>query len=412
MQKIKTYKEIKHPAHTTHTHIKKIVNIINYIKKYKDDGLVKLTQKYEHRKLKKAHIKVKINQLPNWKIEDTVKTAIKACKNRVIKFHKTQRKKLQLKSWLKKTNGTIIGQQITPIRKIGIYIPGGNKIYPSSIIMNTIPALIAGVPKIILVTPAPIIKQSKVLLYTAKQMNITTIYNVGGAQAIAALAKGTKRIPKVNKIVGPGNQYVNLAKKALFGETGIDKLAGPTEIGLLINSKSRNKKILTELLAQLEHDKNCAAFILSNSTKKLKLIRKLLTRINNKIHNTTLKTSISRTTFIVEKNIYKQAKIINYLAPEHLSILTNHQPIIKYIKNSGSIISGKYNSSSLSDYSIGTNHVLPTHQTSKFTSPLNITEFINIKNISIINQPHYHLNKTAKVMAQIEQLKFHKQNIW
>ncbi|QSW37628.1 histidinol dehydrogenase [Candidatus Vidania fulgoroideae] len=412
MQKIKTYKEIKHTPPRHINNIKKITNIIRYIKKYKDDGLVKLTQKYENRKLKKAHIQVKINQLPHWKIQPTLKTTINNCKNRIVKFHKTQHKNLRPKNWLLKTKTTIIGQKITPIRRVGLYIPGGNRIYPSSILMNTIPAIIAGVPKIALVTPAMIAEQTKVLIYTAKIMNIKTIYNIGGAQAIAALTLGTKRVPQVNKIIGPGNKYVNLAKKTLSGIIGIDMLAGPTEIGILIDKKSHTKKIISELLAQLEHDKNCAAFIISCSKKKLNYIRNKLTQIHKNLLNVTLRSSLNRITFILEKDIHKQARIINNLAPEHLSILTQYKKILKYIRNSGSIISGKYNSSSLSDYSIGTNHVLPTCKTSKFNSTLNTTQFTTIKNISIVKTPHQQLNKIAKNMAKIEQLQFHEQNIW
>ncbi|MGX7582653.1 histidinol dehydrogenase [Candidatus Vidania fulgoroideorum] len=412
MQPIKTYNEIKHHIYNKIVNNKKVTNIIRYIKKYKDDGLVKLSHKYENRTLRKKDIAIQLQQQPKWKIKTPLKTAIKACRRRIIKFHKSQHKKTKLNSWLLKTNTTIIGQQVTPIRKVGVYIPGGNKIYPSSIIMNLVPAMLAGVAKIILVTPASIAPQNKILIYTAKLMKIKTIYNIGGAQAIAALAQGTKRVPKVNKIIGPGNQYVNQAKKIIAGTTGIDMLAGPTEIGLLIDKNTPNTKILTELLAQLEHDNNCTAFIVSDNKKKLKLIRQQLTNKQQTTHNTILKHSIPRTTFILEKTPYKQAKIINYLAPEHLSILTQYTKIIKYIKNYGSLISGKYNSSSLSDYSIGTNHVLPTHKTSKFTSTLNTTQFTTIKNISIVKKPHLHLNKTAKQIAKIEQLKFHERNIY
>ncbi|UOQ27879.1 Histidinol dehydrogenase [Candidatus Vidania fulgoroideae] len=388
---------------------KKVSRIINYVKKYKDDAIVSLTKKYENRLLKKKNIIIDIGKIDFSKFSKKKKKSLLKCRNQVVKFHKLQKKYIY-KSWfVKNKNFNVIGQVLNPINKIGVYSPGGLVLYPSSIFMSVVPAIIAGVKKIYLFTPAKLDKKSLSVFYSAKICGLKKIYNIGGAHSIAAMSIGTKRIKKVNKIYGPGNIFINEAKKKLFGEIGISNLAGPTEVAIIFDKKNKKNRIIKELFAQIEHDKLCFSVLISN--KKSFLIS-IIEKIKNSValkNNKIIKHSIKNTLFFYKKKIKECIKLSNHFAPEHLSILVkNTHKYLKFIKNAGTVFIGKKTYEPMGDYSIGINHVLPTGRSSKFSSPIGLYDFYKSFNIVCVKKKKKYKN-LAKKIANIEKLKFHSE---
>ncbi|MGX7583085.1 histidinol dehydrogenase [Candidatus Vidania fulgoroideorum] len=386
---------------------KKINRIINYIKKYKDDGLVKLTKKFEGRILKKKQIKVNLNNLNYSKLSKKKKIYLNNCRNNIIKFHKLQKKYIMKNWFVKNKNFKFVGQRISPINKVGIYSPGGS-LYPSSILMNIIPAIISGVKNIFLCTPIKLKKKNLSVFYAAKICGLKNIYNVGGAQAIAAMAFGTKRIKKVNKIFGPGNIFVNNSKKAVFGNVGLANLAGPTEITIIFDKKNDKKRIIYEVFSQIEHDNDCVSiFICNNKFFLIKIINKIK-KIIGKYKKSKIFRSIKNSFFFYEKKKKNICKIANYFATEHISLLVSKpSSYLKYIKSSGTVFLGKKTFEPMGDYSIGINHVLPTEKSSKFSSPLGVYDFYKIMNLVYLKNNKDYIN-LAKKMAKMEKFYFHK----
>ncbi|QSW37907.1 histidinol dehydrogenase [Candidatus Vidania fulgoroideae] len=390
--------------------------ILKYVIRYGDDALVALSKRYECRNIRKSDISIKINDIDFSGLDLNIKRNLLSCRNRIVGFHKRQLREIGLKSWfIKNSLNNVLGQACIPIKRVGVYIPGGKKIYPSSVFMNCVPAILSGVKKIYSCTPARLNKNNLPVFYAFKILGIDNIYNIGGAQAIAALAFGTKRIHKVNKIIGPGNRFVNTAKKLVFGSVGIDTLAGPTEIGIYFDRDIKIKKIAYELFSQIEHDDKCLSFVVSNNKKGIfKFYHKskkflIRNRFNPKIR--IISKCFGRTMFFYNRKTRLCFKISNFLAPEHFSLLSNN-PIrhIGNIKTPGSIFIGRYNSESFGDYSIGTNHVLPTNRCSKFSSVLNVNDFMLIKNISFIRYKEQKLTDIASSISKIERLFFHYKN--
>ncbi|UOQ33098.1 Histidinol dehydrogenase [Candidatus Vidania fulgoroideae] len=386
----------------------KVSRIIKYVKKYKDDALVNLTKKYENRTIKKKDMVINIKKIDFSKLSKTDKKSLIECRDQIIKFHKLQKKYIY-KSWIKKNkNFNIIGQILNPINKIGVYSPGGMTFYPSSIFMSVIPAIIAGVKKIYLFTPAKPSRKSLSVFYSAKICGLKKVYNIGGAQSIAAMSIGTKRIKRVNKIYGPGNIFVNEAKKKMFGRVGISNLAGPTEILILFDKKNKRKRIVKELFSQIEHDKNCFSVLISNKKSFLISIIKIIKKFIYKSKNKIIKHSIKNTLFFYKKKIKECIKLSNYFAPEHLSIFVkNPLKYLKYVKSAGTVFLGKKTYEPMGDYSIGINHVLPTNKSSKFSSPLGVYDFYKSFNIVSVKKKKKYKD-LAKKIAEIEKLSFHK----
>lgn len=387
---------------------KKVSRIINYFKKYKDDGLVKLIQKYEKRKIKKKQLIIKLKNIDFSKLKKKKKKILISCRNNIIKYHKLQKKKIGESWFFKNKDFEILGQRLIPIKKVGVYSPGGKTIYPSSIFMSIIPAKISGVKKISLFTPVKLKKKNLPVFFAAKICGIKKIYNIGGAQAIAAMTFGSKRIKKVNKIVGPGNNFVNETKKKVFGKVGLANLAGPTEIIIIFDKKNKKKRIIYELFSQIEHDENCFSVLICNNKKYINSIIKKIKLIKKK---KPIKFSINNCIFIYEKKIKDCFKISNYFAPEHLSVLIkNSKKYIKYIRSAGTVFIGKKTYESMGDYSIGSNHVLPTEKSSKFSSPLGVYDFYKIVNfIKIKKKKKY--KKIASGMSKLEKLKYHRKSL-
>ena len=277
----------------------------------------------------------------------------------------------------------------SPISRVGVYVPGGTASYPSSVLMNCIPALIAGVKEIYMTTPALNQKYNSAVLYAAKKCKIKNIYKIGGAQAIAALAFGTKSIKKVDKIVGPGNEYVALAKKEVYGEVGIDSIAGPSEVTIVSDQSSNPEWIAADLIAQAEHDKYAQSILISNNKKCIKDVnvhlKKQLKKLPKKVIATASLKKFGMS--ILSKNLNKTIDIINSIAPEHLEIfIKKPKKILNKIKNAGSIFVGNYSPEAMGDYLAGTNHVLPTAGSARFSSGLSVHEFLKRHSIIKISK--------------------------
>ncbi len=377
--------------------------IITDVKKYGDVAVVKYTRKFDNIKnftIKDIKIKVPSNyNIADKKFISCIQLAIK----NVYKFHLQELKNIKT-SWSFEHKGITIGQKLIPLDSVGVYIPGGRYgfNYISTLIMSVIPAKVAGVKKIVVTTPPRNV--TKYFLFTSFLLGIKEIYAVGGVQAIAALALGTKTIPKVDMIVGPGNIWVTEAKRQLAGVVGIDLLAGPSEVAVVADSSVPLDEILYELLAQAEHDKHAQSYLIGLDNKVIKSIKSKLYK--------EYKEFVPQIKFIQVKTLKEAVKIVNDIAPEHLTVLVDKftDYFLNNTTNAGAIFLGKNSSSVLGDYIVGPSHILPTNRTAKFSSGVSVVTFI--KKISIIKIKSSTVNSNLFVagskLAEIEGMKFHK----
>ena len=358
-----------------------VINIIRDIRKNGDKALIKYEKKFGKSSIIFSRPKEIQKQIKN--LDKKVKESIDLAYSRILKFHSKQKvKNIFYKDKLQNK----LSCKYIPIDSVGIYVPGGTASYPSSVLMNAIPAIIAGVKRIVMVNPRNKGKQNSGVLYAAKKCGIKEIYSIGGAQAVAALAYGTKKIVKVNKIVGPGNLYVTTAKKEIFGDTGIDMIAGPSEITVVGDKYSNPNWIASDLIAQAEHDELSQSILISKDKNLIKKVKKLLfdqlkTLPRKSIAEKSLK---SNGILINVSSNQKLIEVINTIAPEHLELnIKNYKNVASRITNAGSIFLGKYSTEAVGDYLAGTNHVLPTAGSAKFSSGLSVYDFY--KRISYIN---------------------------
>jgi histidinol dehydrogenase len=394
--------------------INDVKKIISDIKKDGDKALIKYCNKFDGTTYNKANdfIVSKVDfDISEKTLNQDIKNALKEAYNRIKDYHQKQLPKNFL---YKDKLGTKLGNSWRPIESIGIYVPAGTASYPSSVLMSAVPAIVSGVKKIIICTPSSCKSINPAIIYAARLCNINTIYKVGGSQAIASMAYGTKTIKKVDKIVGPGNSYVACAKKILFGEVGIDMIAGPTDITIIADKKNNPNWIGADALSQLEHGFDSKAFII---TDDLIFAQKILQSINllkeklprKKIIDQSLKNSA----IFVINNINKSYEIANFIAPEHLEIATkNYQSIAKKINNAGAIFLGNYTPEAIGDYIAGPSHTLPTLGSSKFSSGLSVYDFL--KRISIIScnkESFLSLAKSTEILAECEGFQAHKLSI-
>ena len=358
-----------------------VINIIRDVKKNGDKALLKYEKKFGKNSiifLKHKEIQKQIKNL-----DKKVKKSIDLAYSRIFKFHSKQKvKNIFYKDKLQNK----LGYKYMPIDSVGIYVPGGTASYPSTVLMNAIPAIVAGTKKVVMANPGNKGKHNPGVLYAAKKCGIKEIYSIGGAQAIAALAYGTKKIKKVNKIVGPGNLYVATAKKEVFGDVGIDMIAGPSEITVVGDKFSNPDWIASDLIAQAEHDELSQSILIS---KDKNLINKVQKSVSNQIirlpRKLIAKKSLkSNGILIYVSSDQKLIEVINKIAPEHLELnIKKYKNIINKIINAGSIFIGKYSTEAVGDYLVGTNHVLPTSGSAKFSSGLSVYDFY--KRISYVN---------------------------
>lgn len=371
--------------------------IIEDVKVRKDEALFDYTNRFDKVVLNETTVKVhkdEIEEAYSILESDFIQVIRKAASN-IKEYHEKQRQY----SWFDtKPNGIILGQKITAIQSVGVYVPGGKAAYPSSVLMNVIPAMVAGVKNIVMVTPCD--KDGKIYpgtLVAANELGVTQIYKVGGAQAIAALAFGTDIIPKVDKIVGPGNIYVALAKKAVYGHVSIDSIAGPSEILILADETANPRYVAADLLSQAEHDELASSILITTSEKLAKNVIAEIDRYTSFLSRSEIiKKSLDNYGYIlIANNLEEGIDAANEIASEHLEILTKDPfAVMTKINNAGAIFIGEYSSEPLGDYYAGPNHVLPTNGTAKFFSPLSVDDFI--KKSSIISYSREALEQVYK----------------
>ena len=389
--------------------------IIDDIKSRRDEAVFEYTKKFDGYDLNADNIIVTEDEIKAAydEIDDGLVEIIRKALVNIRNYHAKQKRS----SWFDATpDGTILGQKITPLARVGVYVPGGKAAYPSSVLMNVVPAKVAGVDEIIMCTPPG--KDGKIYcgtLVAAKEAGVDVIYKVGGAQAIAAMAYGTESVPKVDKIVGPGNIYVALAKKAVYGQVGIDSIAGPSEIMVLADESANPRFVAADLLSQAEHDELASAILVTTSRE---LAEKVSEETEGFLRELSRKQIIEKSLenygyILLAKDMDEAIAVVNEIASEHLELVTKDpfQTMTK-IRNAGAIFLGEYSSEPLGDYFAGPNHVLPTNGTAKFFSPLEVDDFI--KKSSIISYSREALgaiHTDIEKFAQAEGLTAHANSI-
>jgi len=359
-----------------------VLEIINDVKKNGDLALKHYSKKFDNNHSDQLEITKKDLISAYDSIDEQLKLDLQLAKKNIEDFHKNQLEK----SWFIEKDGIVLGQKITPLEKVGVYVPGGKASYPSTVLMNVIPAKVAGVKEIVLVTPAKDGKINNVVLAACYISDVDKVFNVGGAQAIAALAYGTESIPKVDKIVGPGNIFVALAKKIVFGKVDIDMIAGPSEILIIADETANPEYIAADMLSQAEHDELASSITITNSLSLAKEIEKYLNINLNKLPKKEIaeKSLKNYGGIIVVKDLNEAVELSNIIAPEHLELsVQNPFELLSKIKNAGAIFMGHYTPEAIGDYFAGPNHTLPTGGTARFSSPLGTYDFF--KRSSIIS---------------------------
>ncbi len=380
-----------------------------------DKALFAYTEKFDKAKIDASNVKVTKEEIDEAyaQVDEHLLGIIRKAIVNIKEYHEKQKQY----SWFdSKDNGSMLGQKVTPIEKAGVYVPGGKAVYPSSVLMNVIPAKVAGVEEIVMTTPCN--SEGKVYpmtLVAANEAGVDIIYKAGGAQAIAALAYGTESIPKVDKIVGPGNIFVALAKRTVFGHVSIDSVAGPSEILVLADETANPRFIAADLLSQAEHDEMASAILITTSNELAEKVSAQVEVFIEELSRTEImRKSIDNYGYIlVAKDMEEAIATANEIASEHLEIVTaNPFDVMTKIKNAGAIFLGEYSSEPLGDYFAGPNHVLPTNGTAKFFSPLSVDDFI--KKSSIIYYSKEALEPVYKDIvdfAKSEQLTAHANSI-
>ncbi len=386
-----------------------VKNILKEVRLKGDEALFQFTKKFDQVEI--DYLKVTAEEIDEAYafVPDEVVAAIQKAAKNIKSYHEQQKRQ----SWVDtKPSGTILGQLIRPLNRVGIYVPGGRAAYPSSVLMNAIPAQVAGVKEIVMISPPN--KEGKLnpgVLVAANELGITEIYKVGGAQGIAALAYGTETIQKVDKITGPGNIYVALAKKEVFGFVDIDMVAGPSEIVVLADEHANPEYVAADLLSQAEHDPLSAALLITDSKALAETVqREVKIQLENLERREIAAASLKNNGKIyVVSTLEKGIELINDYAPEHLEVMVDDPfSYVGKIKNAGAIFLGKYSAEVVGDYFAGPNHILPTGGTAAFSSPLNVDDFL--KKTSLISYSKADLEENGELIqafANYEQLQAH-----
>lgn len=394
---------------------KVVAEIIEQVKSRKEEAIFEYSRKFDKCELAKETFEVTRAEIEEayTQIDAHFIEVMKASAANIRAYHEKQKRN----SWFDaKEDGTILGQKITPMHSVGVYVPGGKAAYPSTTLMNVVPAKVAGVPNIIMTTPAGADgKVNAATLVAADIAGVDRIFKVGGAQAIAALAYGTDMIPKVDKIVGPGNIFVALAKRAVYGHVSIDSIAGPSEILVLADETATPRYVAADLLSQAEHDEMASAILITTSAE---LAQKVSDEIDGFLTQLSRRAIIEKSLenygyILVASDMNTAIEAVNEIASEHLEILTaNPFDTMTRVRNAGAIFLGEYSSEPLGDYYAGPNHVLPTNGTAKFFSPLNVDDYV--KKSSIISYSREALEKVhedIELFAQKEGLTAHANSI-
>jgi len=388
-----------------------VKDIIGDVRKRGDAAIVDYTNKFDRLnvgsisdlEIAPAQLQASLN-----KISAQQREALEKAAERVRAYAEHQK----LESWsYTEADGTLLGQQVTPMDRAGLYVPGGKAAYPSSVIMNAIPAKVAGVPELIMVVPTPDGEVNDLVLAAAAIVGVDRVFAIGGAQAVAALAYGTETIPQVDKIVGPGNIYVATAKRLVFGATGIDMIAGPSEICVVCDGKTDADWIAMDLFSQAEHDEDAQSILVCPDAAYIEQVKVSIDKlIKDMPRAEIIKKSLSERAVLIETADLQEAiDVANYIAPEHLELsIDDAQEWAKKIRHAGAIFMGRYTAEALGDYCAGPNHVLPTSRTARFSSPLGVYDFQ--KRSSLIDcsaAGASELGKTASILARGEGLIAH-----
>jgi len=384
---------------------KTVKEIIKRVKEEGDKALIEFTEKFDGVKLTPETLEVPYEELEKAyrSIDDKVREALEVAEERIRVFHEKQLEN----SFFKEEEGIILGQKVLPLERVGVYVPGGKAAYPSTVLMNVVPAVVAGVQEIIMVSPKP----NPYTLAAAYIAGVSRVFQVGGAQAIAALAYGTETIPKVDKIVGPGNIYVALAKKLVFGAVDIDMIAGPSEVLVIADDGANPKWVAADLLSQAEHDELAAAILVTPSERLAEEVVKALRELLNSLERKEIaERSLERfgTVFLV-KDLFHACEVANHIAPEHLEVITKEpMALLPELKHAGAIFLGAYSTEPLGDYLLGPNHTLPTGKTARFFSPLGVYDFIKRSSVIFVAKEGFkRVADYAEVLAMAEGLTAH-----
>ncbi len=392
-----------------------VLQIIEEIKAKGDEALMEHIAKFDGWKPKSPDdlaIDPKKMKEAYESLDPKLKEALHLAYDRIEAYHKKQLPK----SWIDfEPNGTILGQKVTPVERAGLYIPGGKAAYPSSLLMNAIPALVAGVEEIVVTTPTPGNEPNELLLAACHLCGIDKVYKVGGASAIAALAYGTQTIPKVDVITGPGNIFVATAKKLVYGEVNIDMIAGPSEIGILADESANPTLVAIDLLSQAEHDEMASSILITPNEELAKRSVQEVERLLQNLERQEIATKSieERGAIIITQCMSEAVELMNEIAPEHLEVMTaNPFELLPYIKNAGAIFLGANTPEPIGDYIAGPNHTLPTGGTARFYSPLSVEHFLKKSSlISFSKQALRDIGEAAALLAHTEGLEAHAKSI-
>ena len=391
---------------------RRVYYIIENVRANGDAALREYSEKFDGVKLDDFKVDQSIIDAAWDNLPEDLKHALLVAKKNITEFHSRE---IEQGFVDMDTPGIIRGQKVTPLARVGLYVPGGTAAYPSTIMMTALPAKIAGVKEIIMVTPPQKDGINPAVLGAAKLAGVDAVYQVGGAQGVAALAYGTEQIPKVDKIVGPGNIYVATAKRQVFGQVDIDMIAGPSEIGVIADESANPVHLAADLLSQAEHDPRARAIMVTNSEKLANLVSDEVERQLSQLPRESIaRPAIENNSYIaVMDSVEDMFTVMNEVAPEHLEIqLPDPMEYMSMVENAGSVFLGRYASEPLGDYVGGTNHVLPTSGTAKFSSPLGVYDFV--KRISFTQFSRERLQEVAKditTLARTEGLEAHARAI-
>jgi len=406
---------LKRSPHHYETYNEKVARIINDVRINGDEALFLYTKEFDHADINADNIKVSEEEIDDAykQVDRELIDIIRKAKANIEEFHIKQKQN----SWFDASKeGIILGQKIIPVEKVGVYVPGGKAAYPSTVLMDVIPAKVAGVKNIVMVTPPD--KNGRVnpgTLVAAREAGVTDIFKAGGAQAIAALAFGTGSIPRVDKIVGPGNIYVALAKKAVYGYVSIDSIAGPSEILVLADETANPRYVAADLLSQAEHDELASSILVTTSRELAdKVLLEIEIFLKSLSRSDIIKKSLENYGYIlIAKNLDEAVEVTNEIASEHLEIITRDPfSVMTRIKNAGAIFIGEYSCEPLGDYMAGPNHTLPTNGTARFFSPLSVDDFVKKSSIISYNKEALEkIHKDIETFALLEGLSAHANSI-
>ncbi len=393
----------------------RVQEILSRVKEQKDEAVFSYTRQFDRADIGPENVRVTEEEIREAyrRVDPGLLEVIRKALGNIRDYHALQKQN----SWFESTEkGTMLGQKVTPLKRVGVYVPGGKAVYPSSVLMNIVPAKVAGVDEIIMTTPcSPEGRVNPTVLVAAREAGADAVYKVGGAQAIGAMAYGTESIPRVDKIVGPGNIYVALAKKAVYGHVSIDSVAGPSEILVLADETANPRYVAADLLSQAEHDELASAILITTSRE---LAEKVSSQVEEFVRVLERKEIIEKSLdqfgyILVAEDMEEAIETANQIASEHLEIVTkNPFEVMTKIRNAGAIFIGEYSCEPLGDYFAGPNHILPTNGTAKFFSPLSVDDFVKKSSIVYYSREALQeIHEDIQQFARSEQLTAHANSI-